>query len=398
MKKGIINLSFEHINQLIIDKKWQSIAFQIESSLFNQDVDEVTLIEHFEKIPTEFRNKQCFNLNRRLWKNALKIGKIKLAKNYAQSAIDHLVKLKRFPYLENFLEELKSEGLTKFNINPFEISLMNGNCSLEKININEHWENLHTHPEKWKSDKNFLQQYLLSEDGWEIDHWKLVYEFILNFHFDQALLLNLLARAEELNKHTHVTKISSFLVSKKIKLPSKKPSSESRLVEKKFTENLKVNYDDLALEIISSGQQLSHEEQHKVMLTLRDLSEKELKAKGKEMIVAFGLLGMEEVVGYLHEKVVPLVDDVRTRASISFVYVQSLFEKESYHKMIDVIDEVVANEPLLIDEIIAFEYLKAEALLKTNKKKLAQALFSRIKKQNPHYRLVGQRLKESEAS
>jgi len=390
-------LSFEHINQLIIDKKWQSIAFQIESSLHDQNVDEETLIEHFEKIPTEFRNEHCFQINKQLWKHALKIGKIKLAKNYAQSAIDHLIKLKRFPYLEKFLEELKNEGLSKVKINPCEISLMKGNCSLEKINIGENWDKLHMHPEKWKSDKDFLQQFLLSEDDWEIEHWKLVYEFILNFHFDQGILLNLLTRAEELNKHTHASKISSFLTSKKIKIHSKKPAIESKSIEKKFTENLKVNYDDLALEIISSGQQLTHEEQHKVLLTMRDLSAKELKAKGKEMIVAFGLLGMEEVVGYLHEKVIPLLDDVRTRASISFVYVQSLFEKESYHKMIDVIDEVIANEPLLNDEIIAFEYLKAEALLKTNRKKLAQELFSRIKKQNPHYRLVGQRLKESEA-
>ena len=45
---------------------------------------------------------------------------------------------------------------------------------------------------------------------------------------------------------------------------------------------------------------------------------------------------------------------------------------------------------------MAFEYLKAEALLKLKRAKQAHALFTKINKRNPSYRLVLQRLKDSE--
>jgi hypothetical protein len=391
-------LSFEHINQLIIDKKWQSIALEIESSLNDQNVDEETLIELFEKIPSDFRNDHCFNLNRQLWKLALQIGKIKLAKNYAQSAIDHLVKLKRFPFLQNFLAEVKSEGLHKIEDYTFEISLMQGTNSLEKMKVNDYWETLSIHPEKWKENKEFLKQYLMNIEYWNAEQWKLAYEFILNHQFDSAFLIHLHSKAEALSKYTHASKLATYLTKKNIQFPSKKSVSKKKSPEKEFTEKLKIDYDQLALEVISGGQQLSQDEQNRVLISLKNIPSEELKSKGMDMIIAFGLLGMEEVVSSLSERVIPLIDDVRTRASIHFVHVQSLFEKEHFYKVVDVIDDVLAAEPLLIDEITAFEYTKAEALLKTNRKKMAQAIFTRIKKQNPHYRLVGQRLKESEAS
>ena len=56
------------------------------------------------------------------------------------------------------------------------------------------------------------------------------------------------------------------------------------------------------------------------------------------------------------------------------------------------------KEPLLKEERIAFDYLKAEALFKLKRYKQAGNIFAQIKKFNPYFRLVSQRLRDSETA
>ncbi len=394
MKKGIFTLSLDHINQLLFEKNWPAIALIIEAEIQRaENLDESTLIEIYEKMDSDFRQDSCFSINSKLWKQALKIGKVKLAKKYAQLAIDHLVKLKRIPYLQMFIAELKANGLGKLNFHEIEVAIAKGNCASSKIDVNAHWEFLSLHPEKWRENKNFLKQHLVGLDRFSTDDWKLVYEYVLNFHYDEELFLKLNKHVQETNKDKFIEKFSKFLHSKNVKIEKvvKKANTATQ------SQNFKVNYDELALEVISGELNPTSDEQRKVMIGLRDISDKELLSKGVDMIVAFSLLGMDEVVKMLGERLIPLITDVRTRASVEFTCAQSLFEKQNFYAVVDYVDDVLEKEPLLDSELMAFEYLKAEALLKLKRIKQAHVLFAKINKRNPSYRLVHQRLKESEA-
>ena len=394
MKKGIFTLSFDHINQLLFEKNWPAIALLIEAEIQRaENLDEAALIEVYEKMDSDFRQEYCFNINSKLWKSALKIGKIKLAKKYAQSAIDHLVKLKRVPYLLMFIAELKSNGFRKLNFHDVVVEIIQGRCTSSKLDVNEHWEFLSLHPEKWRENKNFLKQYLVGQDHFSNEDWKLAYEYILNFHYDEDLFLKLNKCVQEMNKDKFLERFATFLRSKKVKIENLKTDKTSTTI---LSNSLKVNYDELALDVISGELTPNNEEQRKVLIGLRELTDDELLAKGPDMIVAFSLLGMDEVVKNLGDRMIPLLTDVRARASVQYTCAQALYEKQNFYTVLDYIDDVLEKEPLLETELMAFEYLKAEALLKLKRAKQAHALFTKINKRNPSYRLVLQRLKDSE--
>ena len=161
-------------------------------------------------------------------------------------------------------------------------------------------------------------------------------------------------------------------------------------------DSIDVDYDQLAMDVISGEKKPSIAEQRRILISIQELNEQELKEKGKDMIIAFGLLGMEMVVIRLCERLIPLILEVNQRASIQFMLAQSYFESHEYHKVCDLIDDTFESEPLLQDESIAFKYLKAESLMKLKKYKMAKEIYIFIKKNSPRYRLVGERLRELE--
>jgi len=109
-------------------------------------------------------------------------------------------------------------------------------------------------------------------------------------------------------------------------------------------------------------------------------------------------LGMEKVVLTLCEQMIKLTEDIKERASLYFIWAQALNNSGDFFKTIDLIDEVLAKEPFYEEERVAFLYLKAEACVKVKKIKMAKEIFAQIKKFNPHYRLVGERLKALETT
>jgi hypothetical protein len=116
------------------------------------------------------------------------------------------------------------------------------------------------------------------------------------------------------------------------------------------------------------------------------------------MIVAFELLGMEKVVLTLCDQVIQHTEDIKERASIYYIWAQALSNSGEYFRVIDLIDELLVNEPFYEEERMAFLYLKAEACLKVKKINMAREIFGIIKKFNSHYRMVGERLKALETT
>lgn len=384
-------MEIKKLHRLIDEKKWTLIHHELELRISKREnsEDDEALIQIFESLDKEYRDLYATNLYLVMWKIAFKAGKVKLAKSYAESLLNYLIELKRIPALRKLILELSQEGLFRQHKKNQMVDTILGKKTHSLL---EDFTCFEYHPEMWKSSKNILKSYLLEESNWNLESWKLVYEYVLKFYYDKDIFLNLAERAIKLNKPEHAEKILTFLRSKKVNLRAFEIKAPQET--KTNDENLNVDYDQLAMDVISGVRDPSITEQKRILVSIQNLNNEELLEKGKDMIVAFGLLGMDKVVVRLCERVIPLINEVKQRAGIQFMLAQAYYNGDEFHKACDLIDDTFESEPLLPDEVLAFNYLKAECLLKLRKNKKAKELFILIKKYNPQYRLVGERLRE----
>ncbi|MBC7429159.1 MAG: CDC27 family protein [Bacteriovorax sp.] len=382
------------LHQLIDEKKWTLIFKELDQRLLSRESfeDNESLVSIFESIDKTFREEHAQKYYFEMWKVAFHAGKIKLAKSYAEFVLDYLIEFKRVPAIKQMISDLAEIGLMKSHKKFLRLDTIlgkKGSVSLEDC------DGFESHPEMWKDSKFALKSYLTSDIEWTNVSWKLAYEYILKFYYDKDILFSLAEKTSRLNKHEHKKKFLTFLNSKKVNTESLEDKKILPPSQKKDS-SLNFDYDQLAMDVMSGVLEPSITEQKKILVSIQELSEEELITKGKDMIVAFGLLGMDKVVVRLCEKVIPLLTAVDQRAGVQFMLAQSLFNNGDFHKVIDIIDDTFNEEPLLPDEMLAFNYLKAESYFKLKKYKAAKDLFVGIKKYNPHYRLVGERLRNIE--
>ena len=385
---------------MVAQNKWVLVLSELESSIPNLETIEdcKVLLNRFESIDEDYRDIEAPQFYRFMWKVALRSGKLTLANTYAKKFLEHLIDLKRVPQIKIFVSSLHEAGLLKKKSEEYLVILkillgkeISG-TQLESHNI----ELFLTHPDHWKKSSEFLKQYLLLEDNWSLSQWKLCYEYILLNHFDKEFFISLLEKTRELNKKKCEKKITELLKLKKVKFHT------SNVQENKDIEitqqKLHLDYDQMAMDLLSGLKEPNNEEQTRVINSLKYISEKDLLVKGRELIVAFELLGMEQVVHELCNSLLSLQTDIKERASTYYVWAQALSNNGDYYQAIDLIDDLFQKEPLNKEERLAFLYLKAEACLKINKIKMAKELYLEIKIINPHYRMVGERLIAIEAS
>ncbi len=380
-------------------KKWSLILSEIESSISICDTAEdcKLLLNRFESVDVEYRNKNArFYLM--MWKIAKRSGKLNKASEYIQKSLEYLINLKRIPQIKILIQDLLEEGHYKKEISEAILinKILSGN---DKSDLNpelKYIEILAQHPETWKKSSGFLKQFLALDQNWKINHWKLCYELILFHHFDKSLFLILFEKSIELKKEKAEAGFLELFKTKKINLPIGKNKENSKISTIK--ENLHLNYDQIAMDLLSGLKEPNIEDQNRVINSLNFIPEEDLKLKGAEMIVAFELLGMEHVVLVLCEKLLKIQKEPKLRASSYFIWVQSLYNLGEYYKAIELINEVLDNEPIFGDELIAFIYLKAEAFLKLKKNKNAKELYIQIQKTHQNYRLVKERLKTIETT
>lgn len=389
-------MEIERIHRLVDEKKWTLILREFDQRISNleessDNSEYAELVWIFENLDLDFREEHAQKYYSVMWKIAFKAGKIKLAKSYAEFILDYFIEYKRIPALRKLHEELLNEGLLKNNKNFKMIDAILGKKSFPLED--SRW--FEAHPEMWKNSKNILKQYLLDETSWKSEEWKLAYEYILKFHYDKDLFLALAEKAQSLKKSEHKRKFLAFLASKKVDIKAFEEKKPQAVSSKKDTV-LNVDYDQLAMDVMSGVMEPSLAEQKRILISIHDLSNEDLVTKGKDMVVAFGLLGMDKVVASLCERILPLLTEVSQRASIQFMMAQALYNNNEFYKVIDMIDDTFNEEPLLDEEVLAFNYLKAESFLKLKKNRAAKELFLIIKKYNPHYRLVGERLRHLE--
>ncbi len=381
-------------------KNWNLILSEIESSISITESLKgyKVLLNQFESIDEDYRDQNAPKHYGTMWRIALRLGKLSQATLYAKKFAQYLIDHKRIPHLKIFIKSLSEAGLLKKNIPDYlaiqEILLGKiKNVTQKELN---HFEYFSHHPEHWKKTSAFLKQYLLMDEDWNIEQWTLSYEYILLNQFDKDIFKIILTKARESKNKSVEKKLVELFHSKNIKIESFK--SNEKNAAKASIEKLNIDYDQLAMEVLSGSKNPDSEEQRRVLNSLKFISESELLSKGQDMVIAFELLGMEQVVLALCEKIIKIQGDIKKRASTYFMWVQALSNIEEFYQAIDLINEVLDKEPLLNEERMAFLYLKAEAFLKLKNMKAAKVLYLEIKKQNPHYRLVGERLKTIEAS
>jgi hypothetical protein len=187
---------------MIAQKKWAIILFELESSIQNLETSEdyKNLLNQFESIDENFRDIEAPQSYQFMWKVALRSGKLSLAESYAKKFLDYLIDLKRIPQLKYFLSSLKEEGLFKRKSEKY--------LNLEKIILGKevkitqgelvYIDILIEHPDHWKGSSEFLKQFLLIEDEWSLEQWKLCYEYILINFFDKDIFIFLLEKARDL--------------------------------------------------------------------------------------------------------------------------------------------------------------------------------------------------------
>ncbi len=380
-------------------KKWSEELSEIESALNSmEDFDAKIVLNRFESIDEDYRDQNYSHLYLKLWKLAKASGRLTLANIYAKKSLDHLLLLKRIPAIKKLLQEFHQEGIFKKQsfeyLRKCEILLgKKGNFHNKEL---KYFDLMDDHPEHWKEFPEFLQQYLLVVSEWSIKEWKLCYEYLLNNHFDKDVLYILMEKALEREDADLVFKFEKLFAAKKIRI--RKPIASQVHEVSPVTEKLHVDYDQVAMELLSGEKSPNDDEQRRVLNSLKFLTGDELRSKGRDMIVAFELLGMEKVVLTLCDQVIQHTEDIKERASIYYIWAQALSNSGEYFRVIDLIDELLVNEPFYEEERMAFLYLKAEACLKVKKINMAREIFGIIKKFNSHYRMVGERLKALETT
>ncbi|MGZ3788369.1 MAG: CDC27 family protein [Bacteriovorax sp.] len=382
-------------------KKWVAVLSEIERTipLIKTDEDAKNILDRFLSFEEYVSDHGFSHLYLSMWNIALRLGKIKLANHCAQKALLYLIELKRVPGIKDFLHSLHAAGLFKKKAEEYlsKVDVLLG----KKTNViqqidKETFGIMEDHPEHWKDSPVFLKQYLLLDEEWSIDQWKLCYEFILLNNFDKDLFQALMEKAKVYGNQKAEQDFLELFQAKMIRVRSPSLTQKAKNVVGK--EKLILDYDEVAMELLSGAITPSDEEQKRVIHSLKFISEEDLRERGQDMIVAFELLGMERVVLTLCERMLELLQDVKQRASTYYIWGQALNNNGDYYKAIDLIDEVLKKEPLYDEEQLAFLYLKAEACLKLKKIKMAKEIYTTIKKHNPHYRMVKERLKAIETA
>lgn len=382
-------MELQQLHRLIDEKKWTLILRELDHAISNNDfADDDLILSTFEKIDRKYREQNAQRYYFDLWKIAYRNGKIKLAKSYAEFILDYLIEYKRVPAIKKLVSEFKEYGLLKNN-KKFQIAeVITGKLIPDYL---EEFESHEYHPELWKNHRFALKSYLVTKEDWELEEWKLAYEYILKFHFDKDLFLHLTEKTIAMKKTESTGKFLDFLGKKDINTGHFSETKKAAIKEKEIA--LNTDYDQLAMDVMSGALEPSITEQKRILVSIQSLSDEEILQKGKDMIIAFGLLGMDQVVVNLCGRIIPLITEVKERASLLFMQAQSLFNSSDYYKVIELVDDTFSKEALVPDEAMAFDYIKAESFLKLKKMKQAKEIYTKIKKQNPHYRLVGERLR-----
>lgn len=116
----------------------------------------------------------------------------------------------------------------------------------------------------------------------------------------------------------------------------------------------------------------------------------------EDMIVGFNLLNLPSVSLELLKKVDDKKLSDKEKINIHYLKIETLLMNENYYEARDLAEDVLTEVPLVKEERLSFQYLRAECYWRLQKYGVAKKLFADIESRNPGYRLTSQRLRSIE--
>lgn len=303
------------------------------------------------------KEKQCIE--------AYRTGKVLEAKQTAEIVLEEMFEYKKIVAITNFLKEIKELGYPHKKIIEYETRLKQL-CGEQGSKP----EQMEWHINHFKISQEFFRNYLIEHDDWEKEQVQLSYEYVLRFGTDEELM----ARIRALN-------------------PKENKVIESENEQEKEESKLHHDYEQIAYDLISGKKALDEREQTKIIFSLLLEDNKKTREEKREMVTAFRFLGMDDVVIFLCEKLIPLYEDTRDCASLIYISIESLINKNENLKALQSLENFLLKAPVYGDEKLALEYLRAEINYNLGRNVEALKQFKAIHKINPHYRRVSQRIK-----
>lgn len=376
------------INELdhAFDKKdWSSFS-QILDNLINLNL---SIEENFEifsivsKIDNEILKnifKQNPKLNYMLWIFCNKIGKVSYADRFADQYLSYLIERKKIIQLKKYINELEVSGSLKKKLKKIKLipaTLLGNKENFHKLK--SYIELSDWHIEYWGEDYESLKDNIMESTDFKKEDLKLLFKFILKFKFDPDLIIKLL-EYKNLSQDEYI-KIENFLKNKKVlkSIPELSQSGFKAL-------NSKIDYDQIAFELISGKKELDINVEEKIINSLNYMTEEEISMKGYDMLIAFRLLEMNKVTMELCEKLLQKITDTKLYASVIFVKAQTLIELDESYKAIDIVDDAILKLPLLNQELSAFWYLKYLAYKQLGKNNQAEQIIKNISKMDSGFK------------
>lgn len=117
-----------------------------------------------------------------------------------------------------------------------------------------------------------------------------------------------------------------------------------------------------------------------------------LQENYEDMIIGFNLLNLPSVALEIIKKVDSEKLSERELVNLHYLKIETLILNKEFYEARDLSEDVLTEVPLVKEERLSFQYLRAECYWQLQKYGVAKKLFADIQSRNPGYRLTSQRL------
>jgi hypothetical protein len=335
-------LEIEIINKFIQENKFNELNSYLEQKLTkevegNINFELVTIFNLAVNLKEKISGKNFYYF----WKRLILNGKVKLANESAEVYLSYLIKYKRINRIKKFLFELETTNKKSNFLKYQEIAsaLLGKKEPYKKAKEKEEIVD-------WRESVEVeLKEKIKGFNHWNLEIIKLIYEYVLKYYFNEEVFLKF--KNEIYKNEKYKSAYLKLLSNKKVNIEVKKISEKNSI-------NLKVDYDQLAYEIISGKVDSLEVEQSKIIVSIGLMDEAELLKNGIEMIIAFRLLEMEIVVIYLCDLMLQRINNDQAKANLYFMKTEMLFDNKKFFEAKEVIHFVLNKVPLLVHEKIGF--------------------------------------------
>ncbi len=303
-----------------------------------------------------------------------KIGKIKISSDYFEKYLSLLLLMKRIPELKKIAAELSETNHFKKRIIENILFLEN---KMEDRSLETSLNFSSFRMENGLNPIGKLQSKIEENNLWNKEKVMLIYEYVLRFGADEFIVNQIDFKINNYEEYK-----LNYLNLKKKYLHTKDIRPQS----------FEVYINDIALNYFHEKES-DDEVEDRVNSYLNFESYENLKAKGKEMLLAFKMMGMSRVVHGLADKL--LAFDISEKEKIEVAYIKSneYLEASNLLDLIDFVENVVVDLELTSRELAEFYFLIFNLSKRLGRKNVTNVYSEKISRLNTGSEVVARRIK-----